>query len=103
MEKVCFLTYLIFKKLIKNKKGTFTDKLYKRIEEIEAIHIKQVNILSHYVDNEDYDSDAIMQDIEDIAMNKEFKESNILKASKTHQLCEFLYEYIQEYKCMLYF
>eukprot|EP01084_Bolivina_argentea_P222838 377145_1 len=78
--------------------GTLMDALEKRFNNDKDISAQQVDAFKQFVDAEEFDSDAVMEDIEAFGSENNKQKSNILQATKDNQLCTSIYDYVKELK-----
>ncbi len=76
------------------------DALEKRFNNDKDISVQQVNTFKQFVDAEEFDSDAVMEDIDAFGSDDNKQNSNVLQATKDNQLCTSIYDYVKELKCM---
>eukprot|EP01084_Bolivina_argentea_P222415 376457_1 len=78
--------------------GTLMDALEKRFNNDENIGAQQVNTFKQFVDAEQFDSDAVMEDIDAFGSDNNKPKSNVLQATKDNELCTSIYDYVKELK-----
>ncbi len=76
------------------------DALEKRFSNDENISAEQVKAFKEYINTEEFDSDAIMGDIDGLQSDNNGLNSNILNATKDNELCASMHDYIKQIKCM---
>eukprot|EP01084_Bolivina_argentea_P222839 377146_1 len=78
--------------------GTFLDALEKRLHNDENISDEQVRGFKEYVDAEEFDSDAVMEDIGDLSFDDSSANSNLLQAIKDNQLWTLIHDFTKQIK-----
>eukprot|EP01084_Bolivina_argentea_P122941 217892_1 len=77
---------------------TFMDELFEVIRKQKNISDQEVLSLTNYLDEEEFDTDALMCDISVVNPTSNRKQSNLLKDLDNHVCAELVYSYIQEIK-----
>ncbi len=76
------------------------DALEKRLKNDENIDEKQINAFKQYIDAEEFDSDAVIADIQDLDSVNDVENSNIFQATTDKRTHKSLYDYIKQIQCM---
>ena len=79
------------------------DSLWQRVQDkVDSDIITEVNEMKQYLDDEEYDSDAILYDLEDIQDLTNATNSNILQKIPNMNIAETMYDYTKSRLSMLF-
>ncbi len=77
------------------------DKMYAYICKAGKVTEQHIKAVSEYFNDEEFDTDGITQDIQDVSLNEKAK-SNILQSIQLETLRKSTFDFIQQHTCMFY-